>query len=144
MLDESGLGHARPDAVIEFTFVDGYTQLAEIIKAHGYDVARQIGEVPTPERVAADWHDTVFRPALDAIRRAGVPEEYASWNPTDADLFLWVYKLRRDLRAHDATVDFDAAASEARRTSRHERSRREVRREGGRPLPRRNPHDTKE
>ena len=32
---------ARPDAVIEFTFVDGYTQLAEIIKAHGYDLARQ-------------------------------------------------------------------------------------------------------
>jgi hypothetical protein len=28
--------------------------------------------------------------------------------------------------------------------SRHERSRREVRREGSRPLPRRHPHDTKE
>ena len=86
----------------------------------------------------------MYRPALDAVQRAGLAEEYASWNPTDADLFLWIYKLRRDLRAHDATVDFDAAASQARETSRHERSRREVRREGSRPLPRRHPHDTKE
>ncbi len=85
-LDETGLGRARPNALIEFTFVDGYTQLAEIVKAHGYDLARQIGEVPTPEQVAADWHDSVYHPALDAIRRAGLPEEYASWNPTDADL----------------------------------------------------------
>jgi hypothetical protein len=144
MLDETGLGHARPDAVIGFTFVDGYTQLAEIIKAHGYDLARRSGELPTPEQVAADWHDNVYRPGLDAIHRAGLADEYASWNPTDADLFLWVYKLRRDLRAHDASADFDAAASQARKTSRHERSRREVRREGNRPLPRRNPQDTKE
>jgi hypothetical protein len=144
MLDETGLGRARPNAVIEFTFVDGYTQLVEIIKAHGYDLAREIGELPTPTQVAADWHDSVYGPGLDAIRRAGLPELYASWNPTDADLFLWIYKLRRDLRAQDATVDFDAAAFQARKTSRHERSRREVRREGSRPLPRRNPQDTKE
>jgi hypothetical protein len=137
LLDDSGLSRARPDAVIEFTFVDGYTQLAEIIKAHGYDLARRAGELPTPEQLAADWHDTVYRPGLDAVRRARLPELYASWNPTDADLFLWVYKLRRDLRAHDATVDFDAAASHARRAKEHERSRRQVRREGSRPLPRR-------
>jgi hypothetical protein len=33
LLEASGLSRARPDAVIEFTFVDGYTQLAEIINA---------------------------------------------------------------------------------------------------------------
>ena len=42
-----------------------------------------------------------------------------------------------------ATVDFDAAASQARKTSRHERSRREVRREGVAPSCRHS-HDTKE
>jgi len=136
LLEESGLSRARPDAVIELTFVDGYTQLAEIIKAHGYDLARRLGALPTPEHVAADWYDTVYRPGLDAVRRAGLFELYASWNPTDADLFLWVFKLRRDLRAHDATADFDAAASHARRADK-EHSRREVRREGSRPLPRR-------
>ena len=136
LLDESGLSRARPDAVIEFTFVDGYTQLAEIIKAHGYDLAQRAGALPTPEQVGADWYDTVYRPGLDAIRRSGLFELYAAWNPTDADLFLWVYKLRRDLRAHDPTADFDAAASHARQADK-EHTRREVRREGSRPLPRR-------
>jgi hypothetical protein len=139
LLEESGLSRARPDAVIEFTFVDGYTQLAEIINAHGYELARRTGELPTPEQVAADWYETVYRPGLDAVRRAGLPELYASWNPTDADLFLWVYKLRRDLRGQDAAIDFDAAATHARGSKQHERSRRQVLREGSRPLPRRPP-----
>ena len=137
LLDESGLSRARPDAFIQFHFADGYTQLAEIIKAHGYDLARRIGRLPTPEQVAADWYDTVFCPGLDAIRRAGLFELYASWNPTEADHFLWVYKLRRDLRAHDAAVDFDTAARHAREIRHHERSRREFRRGDGRPLPHR-------
>jgi hypothetical protein len=139
LLEASGLSRAQPDAVIEFTFVDGYTQLAEIIQAHGYELARRAGELPTPEQVAADWYETVYRPGLDAVRRAGLPELYASWNPTDADLFLWVYKIRRDLRGQDAAIDFDAAATHARGAKQHERSRRQVRREGSRPLPRRPP-----
>jgi hypothetical protein len=126
LLDASGLSRARPDAVIEFTFVDGYTQLAEIINAHGYQLARRASELPSPEQVAADWYETVYLPGLDAVHRAGLPEQYASWNPTDADLFLWVYKIRRDLRGHDAAIDFDAAAAHARGTKQHERSRRQV------------------
>lgn len=47
---ESGLGRARPDAVIEFTFVDGYPQLAETIKAHAYDFARRAGGLPARSR----------------------------------------------------------------------------------------------
>jgi hypothetical protein len=137
LLEASGLSRARPDAVIEFTFVDGYTQLAEIINAHGYELARRAGELPTPEQVAADWYETVYRPGLDAVRRAGLPELYASWNPTDSDLFLWVYKIRRDLRGQDAAIDFDAAATHARGGKQHERSRRQVLREGSRPLARR-------
>jgi hypothetical protein len=139
LYETSGLSRARPDAVIEFSFVDGYTQLAEIISAHGYQLARRAGELPTPEQVAADWYYTVYRPGLEAVRRAGLPELYASWNPTDADLFLWIYKIRRDLRGHDETIDFDAAATQARGAKHHERSRRQARREGSRPLPKRPP-----
>jgi hypothetical protein len=138
LLDEaSGLSRARPEAVIEFTFMDGYTQLAEIIKAHGYELARRAGELPTPEHVAADWYETVYRPGLDAVHRAGLLALYASWNPTEADLFLWVYKIRRDLCGQDAAIDFDAAATHAHGVKHHERSRRQVLCEGSRPLPRR-------
>jgi hypothetical protein len=136
LLEESGLSRARPDAVIEFTLLDGYTQLADIVKAHGYDLARRIGLLPTPEEVAVDWYDTVYLPALDAVRRASLPEIYASWDATEADMVLWIYQLRRDLRGHAATVDFDAAADYARQIDKHRRSRRQFRREGSRPLPR--------
>jgi hypothetical protein len=135
LLDESGLGRARPDAVIEFTLLDGYTQLREIIKAHGYDLARRRGALPAPEEVAADWYDTVYRDGVDAVRRASLPELYASWHSTDADLFLWVYQLRRDLRGHDATIDFDAAARHARTLNLGRRRKRDHLRDGRRPLP---------
>ena len=137
LLEESGLDRARPNAVIEFTLLDGYTQLRDIIKAHGYDLARRLGTLPEREEVAADWYDTVFRPGVDAVRRASLPELYASWHSTDADLFLWVYQLRRDLRGHDAAIDFDAAAHHARHLNLGRQRKRHHLREGRRPLPRR-------
>lgn len=65
--------------------------------------------------------------------------ETASWNPTDADLCLWVYEIRRDLRAQDEAIDFGAAATHARGAKHHERSRRQTLRGGSRPLARRPP-----
>jgi len=76
--EESGLDRARPDAVIEFTLLDGYTQLREIIKPHGYDLARRRGALAGTEEVAADWYDRVYRPGADAVHRASLPELYAS------------------------------------------------------------------
>jgi hypothetical protein len=135
LLEESGLGRARPAAVIEFTLLDGYTQLREIIKAHGYDLARERGALPAPEEVAGDWYDTVYVPGVDAAHRASLPELYASWHSTDTDLFLWLYQLRRDLRAHDPAIDFEAASRHARELNLGRRRKREHLRDGRRPLP---------
>jgi hypothetical protein len=137
LLEESGLSRARPDAVIEFTLLDGYTQLRDIVKAHGYDLARRRGELPTPEEVGADWYDNVYLPGVEAVRRARLPELYASWFPTDGDLFLWIYQIRRDLRGHDETIDFDAAAAHAREVKLPRSRKRHHLRESRRPLPRR-------
>jgi hypothetical protein len=137
LLEESGLSRSRPEAVIEFTLLDGYTQLRDIIKAHGYDLARRRGELPSIEEVGADWYDTVYLPGLEAVRRASLPQLYASWFPTDADLFLWIYQIRRDLRGHCETVDFDAAARHASELKEDRRRKRHHLRESRRPLPRR-------
>jgi len=64
-------------------------------------------------------------------------DRIASWRSTDADLFLWVYQLRRDLRAHDPAIDFDAAARHARELDLGRRRKRHHLREGRRPLPQR-------
>jgi hypothetical protein len=134
LLEESGLDRARPQSGIEFTLLDGYTQLREIIDAHGYLLARRRGALPSREEVAGDWYDTVYRPGVDAAHRVGLPELYASWHSTDADLFLWLYQLRRDLRAFDAGVDFDAAAEHALGLDLGRRRKREHLRNGRRPL----------
>jgi hypothetical protein len=135
-LEESGLARARPDAVIEFALPRGYPELLEVVKAYGYDLARERGgALPAAEEVAADWHDRVYAPGLEAVRRAGLPEAFPY--KTDADLFLWVYERRRDLRAFDPSADFDAAARFALDEGVGRRLARELRRETARPLPRR-------
>ncbi len=133
LLTESGLAAARPDAVVEFSRPGGYPELLELIKAHGYDLARRQGRLPAPEEVAGDWYDTVFAPGVAALRRESLPQLYQY--KTDADLFLWVYQRRRGLRVLTADADFGAAARDARRQPVSRRFRRQFLREKGRPLP---------
>jgi hypothetical protein len=59
---DSGLARARPGVVIEFSRPGGYPELLELIKAHGYDLARRRSELPADEEVAADWYDNVYCP----------------------------------------------------------------------------------
>lgn len=135
LLEASGLGRARPDAVIEFSRPGGYPELLEIVKAHGYDMAVRLGRVPSPEEVAADWHDQVYEPGVRALRREALPEIYGY--KTDTDLFLWVYQRRRALRITDAGADFADAARSTRGVRIGRRFRRAFMREKSRPLPRR-------
>jgi len=135
LLEETGLRQARPDAVIEFSLLDGYSQLSDIIKAHGYDLARQRGTVPTPEEVAGDWYDSVYLPGVQAARDEGLAQRYESWGMTNADLFLWLYQLLRDLRAYNTSADFHTAARQSMQIKFTRRQRQHLQREGRRPLP---------
>jgi hypothetical protein len=132
LLEESGLAHSRPHAVIEFARPRGYPELLEVIKAHGYDLARRRGALPEPAEVAADFYDAVYLPGVAAVRRAGLPEAHPY--KTEADLFLWVYERRRDLRVFDPDADFDAAAEAASREGVGRRDRRVIVSEAAKPL----------
>jgi hypothetical protein len=134
LMEESGLARSRPDATIEFARPRGYPELLETIKAHGYDLARRSDDtLPPPEDVAADWYDNVYRPAVAAVDRAGLRELYPF--KTEADLMLWIYERRRDLRVLDPEADFDAAAAYAAREGVGRRDRRVIERENAKPLP---------
>ena len=137
LLEATGLAAARPDAIIQFTLLDGYTQLRDIVDAYGYRLIRDCGRLLTPAEVAGQWYDTVYEPGLDAVRRADLPRLYESWHSTDGDLFLWVYQLRRDLRAHDHRIDFTAAARHARTLHLGYRRKWHHLHDGRTPLPRR-------
>jgi hypothetical protein len=132
LLEESGLARSRPEAVIEFARPRGYPELLEVVKAHGYDLARRLGRLPDPGDVAADWYDHVYRPGVAAVERAGLPAAHPY--KTEADLFLWVYERRRDLRVFDPEAGFDAAAAHAAREGVGRRDRRVIEQETAKPL----------
>ena len=136
-MEASGLGEARPDAVIEFSRPAGYPELLEVVKAHGYDLAARRGVLPDPAEVATDFYDAVYEPAVAALRSEALPEEYTF--KTDADLFLCVYERRRALSGIGGEADFTAAAQDALRRGASRRFRRAFIREATRPLPRRRP-----
>jgi hypothetical protein len=69
LLRQSGLLHARPDAVIRFSRPGGYPELLKIIEAHGYAMSRAGGELASAREVAADCYDTVYLPGVAALRR---------------------------------------------------------------------------
>jgi hypothetical protein len=137
LMVESGLSESRPDVDITFARPRGYPELLEAIKAHGYDLARARGAVPAPAEVAADFHDAVYAPGVAAVRRAGLPAKYPY--KTEADLFLWVYERRRDLRVVDPDAGFDDAAAFAAGEGVGRRDRRTIEREAAKPLDRRRP-----
>ena len=132
MMEESGLAASRPEATIVFARPRGYPELTETIKAHGYDLGRERGELPPAEEVAADWYDRVFAPGVAAVHRAGLPELYPF--KTEADLFLWIYERRRDLRVIDPGADFDDAAAFAGEEGVSRRDRKVIEGEKAKPL----------
>jgi hypothetical protein len=132
LMRESGLAVARPDVVVEFSRPGGYPELLELIKDHGYDRGRQLGKLPDPADVAAEWWDNVFLPGVAAIAREELPDVYRY--KTDADLFLWVYQRRRALRVLTPDADFDQAARDARGQKVRRRFRRQFLKEKSTPL----------
>ena len=133
MMEESGLAAARPGATIEFARPRGYPELLETIKAHAYDMAAaRGGELPPREEAAADWYARVFEPGVAAVHEAGLPDLYPF--KTEADLFLWIYERRRDLRVIDPDADFAAAAAFAADEGVSRRDRKVIEGERAKPL----------
>jgi hypothetical protein len=135
-MERTGLELVRPGARIEFSRPQGYRELLEIVKAHGFDLMQRAGSRLEPHEVTERWYDDVYLPAVAALNREELPVEYAY--KTEADLFLWIYGKRRDLLVEDASVDFAAAARSARGTRVSRRFKRQVLRDK-RPLLRRKP-----
>jgi len=94
-LEESGLERSRPDAAIEFSRPQGYIELLEHLKIHGFHLMQERGDVLPPDEIAADWYDRVYQPTVEAIRRERLHDLWPA--ATDADLFLWVGQRRREL-----------------------------------------------
>jgi hypothetical protein len=94
-MEESGLERARPEANIEFSRPQGYIELLEHIKIHGFHLMMERGKPLSMEEIAGDWYDRVYLPTVETIHREGLHELWP--RATHADLFLWVSQRRREL-----------------------------------------------
>jgi hypothetical protein len=136
-MEQTGLELVRPRATIEFSRPQGYRELLEILKAHGFDLMQQAGSWLEPHEVAERWYDDVYLPAVAALHGEELPADYAY--KTEADLFLCIYGKRRDLLVEDPSLDFAAAARKARWTRVSRRFKRQLLREKRTPLRRKPP-----
>jgi hypothetical protein len=81
----------------------------------------------------ADWYEKEYLPALDAVRRAELPDYYR--HKTPGDLFLWVNSKRRDLRTTNSDATWMDAAISARQEGVPGSEQRALKRERRKPLP---------
>jgi hypothetical protein len=134
-VEQTALSVHHPDAQIEFSRPSGYWELKDLIEARGYEISARRGEfVPMPE-ASADWYESCWIAAQQAIDATGLRKRYSFKTP--GDLYLWVHYKLRELRTVDRKADWADAAA-ARATERPTRAHRQAaRRERRTPLPRR-------
>jgi hypothetical protein len=125
------VGH--PEAKIEFSRPTWYGELLEIVTAHAYRLSNERGSLVPMAEATADWYETEYLPALDAVRQAELPDYYQ--HKTDGDLFLWVHGKLRQLRTTNRDATWADAALSARQEGVPRGEQRELQRERRQPLP---------
>jgi ParB/Sulfiredoxin domain len=119
-MQESGLEQSRPSARIPFSHPNGYVELLEHVKVHGYHLMHERGEVLSPPEIGADWFDRVYLPGLEQIREEGLFEAFPQ--ATEGDLYLSVYQRRRAMTPETGGMTFRDAARATREAARPKRS----------------------
>lgn len=88
----SGLDQARPDARIKLSRTADYVELLENVQIHGYHLMLDRERALPRSEIAADWYDQIYAPVMEAVQR----EAAADGGQTEGDLFLQLYRRRRD------------------------------------------------
>ena len=100
-LDETGLSRAVPDhESIELSVPSRYHELMGHIFLHQRVMERLEDHALTTEKATADWYHTIYKPAIDLIRKYDVLDlaKGRKTPRTEGDLFLWLMLNLLDLR----------------------------------------------
>ena len=77
-----------PGVDLKLTFPGQYETLLEHIRVHRHYMGiEQSREIPKKEAVE-HWHDHVYKPVVDVIRRQNILKEFPDL--TETDLYLWI------------------------------------------------------
>ncbi len=100
-LDETGLTRAVPGhESIELTAPARYHELMGHIFLHERVLEKLRDRALTTEEVTADWYHSIYKPAIDLIRKYGVLDLVKGRKTarTEGDLFLWLMNVLLELR----------------------------------------------
>jgi hypothetical protein len=89
----TALDVAAPEARFPLADAADYLDLEESVKAHAYDLSRDVGTLVPPPEAARHWYDLVYRPVVRIALDSGVGALFTS--SSEAELFLL---LRRGSR----------------------------------------------
>jgi hypothetical protein len=106
-LERSQLDRVRPGVEVETTILGGYDRLIEHIAVHRYFMGLEAGhEIPEAEAVA-HWHDTLYQPIVDVVKKSDILQHFPGRTP--ADVYLWVMDHLHYLRSHPGLESTDPA-----------------------------------
>ncbi|MFN8593720.1 MAG: hypothetical protein U0031_19840 [Thermomicrobiales bacterium] len=117
-LRRSDLDRSRPDHDIRPSALGRYDEIWSQIEGHR-DWLSAIRHAWVPDQDAAsDWFDYIYCPIIEVARRQGLTERFP--DRTEADVYLWVMRHRRDIEqdlGHDigpapAAEDYAEATSQ--------------------------------
>jgi hypothetical protein len=115
-LEETGFNRTRPHhQSMQLSNVTRYAEMLGHIYLHKNVMEQSTGRPITFEDAAADWYDSVYRPAVTLIRKYDILEHYPE--RTEGDLYLWMVDHLKEVQEElgndqsirsfsDALVDF--------------------------------------
>ncbi len=131
--ERTGLLVHNPDARILVSRPIGYAELLQAVEAHAYELSTRRGElVPMPD-ATADWYDTSWRPAIEAINASGLARRFDF--KTEGDLYLWAHRRLREMRAVNPGATWTDVTAALMREPVTRAHRKETLRERRTPLP---------
>lgn len=103
---ESGLLEAVPRARFALNDPSGYAELAEALRAYGYEMSQRLARLLSRSEAAGSWYECVYLPTVHAGRKTRIAELIDGC--TDADVFLTLHRQSHSLFGTEC-----AAAEEA-------------------------------
>jgi hypothetical protein len=95
LMEDTQLDKIRPDVEIRVTLPGRYHEVREHIEVHRYfKGVEEEREIPF-EEAAASWVDSVYCPAVKAIREYDLLKDFPG--RTETDLYLWLKKHQHEL-----------------------------------------------
>ena len=94
-LERTHLDDLCPQADLSVTIPGQYGVIEEHITVHRHYMGLKQKRYIPEEEATIHWFDTVYLPAVEAIREAGILRNYP--NRTETDLYLWIAEHRASL-----------------------------------------------